>query len=515
MTISSRFVVGWSGWALGAALALGACGESSPFDPRTDHETLVPEHARLDTPEPRNASRVDERESLLAEGWGEVSSGPGETHVARVLGGGSAPATGAQPVRLAAFVHLADIQLTDDESPGRVARIDGPGITSAAYRPHDAYSCHLLAAMTRSIHTVDAALRDEQGVGLDFVLLGGDNIDNAQTNELRYLQELLGPAATVECDSGADDDPVPGLQPDPNDPKDPFDAPGLALPYYWVTGNHDVLVQGNLVPNALSQAEVTGGTSVGFARDWSQPGGPLGRTLAPDSERAYLSRAGLLEAVMADGSGHGVGAEQAASGRATYAFDVPDSRLRVIVVDSSAPRGAAGGVILHAELEGTIRPLFEAAAQDGKWVIVTAHHASASLGDGSGTGGAFEADAITPEEWNDFLSAQPHLLLSLVAHSHRHRLNELSGAEGSVFELLTASLADFPHQARVMEVTDEDNGYVRVRATCLNVSVQGDPVAAEGLRLGVLDYAVGWADSSESTPGDRNVDLYVPRPAGP
>ena len=274
MTISSRFVVGWSGWALGAALALGACGESSPFDPRTDHKMLVPEHARLDTPEPRNASRVDERESLLAEGWGEVSSGPGETHVARVLGGGSAPATGAQPVRLAAFVHLADIQLTDDESPGRVARIDGPGITSAAYRPHDAYSCHLLAAMTRSIHTVDAALRDEQGVGLDFVLLGGDNIDNAQTNELRYLQELLGPAATVECDSGADDDPVPGLQPDPNDPKDPFDAPGLALPYYWVTGNHDVLVQGNLVPNALSQAEVTGGTSVGFARDWSQPGGP-------------------------------------------------------------------------------------------------------------------------------------------------------------------------------------------------------------------------------------------------
>ena len=66
-----------------------------------------------------------------------------------------------------------------------------------------------------------------------------------KTNEVDWVLGVLSGADRIECDSGADDDPVAGPN---NDGKDPFKADGLAMPWKWVTGNHDVLVVGITVP---------------------------------------------------------------------------------------------------------------------------------------------------------------------------------------------------------------------------------------------------------------------------
>ena len=99
------------------------------------------------------------------------------------------------------------------------------------------------------------------------MVLGGDNADNAQQNELDWFLSILDGAPSVECDSGKDDDPVTG--PD-NDPKDPFVAEGLKVPWLWVTGNHDILNQGNfprpLTPRTRSGAIRSAGRATGRSR---------------------------------------------------------------------------------------------------------------------------------------------------------------------------------------------------------------------------------------------------------
>jgi hypothetical protein len=102
-------------------------------------------------------------------------------------------------------------------------------------------------------------------------------------------------------------------------------------------------------------------------------------------------------------------------------------------------------------------------------------------------------------------------LFSFTAHAHRHHVRTLAGATHSVVELTTASLADFPQQARLLELWDEDNGWLRLRATSIDPPVD-TPLLAEARKLAVLDWTTGWFDSPPTRPEDRNVDVWVKKP---
>jgi hypothetical protein len=107
----------------------------------------------------------------------------GEPVLPRTLDDSDPPAPGASPELLARFVHLADTQLSDDESPARLVTSTSQ---SGAFRPEEGYLCRMLNATVRTIN------RLHEDLPLDFVLLGGDNTDNAQTNELEWFMGVLG-----------------------------------------------------------------------------------------------------------------------------------------------------------------------------------------------------------------------------------------------------------------------------------------------------------------------------------
>ncbi len=341
--------------------------------PLTTEERLIP--SRIQSSEPVGDPRVPlDLELLLDEGYGEVMTIAGEPVLDATLDLDDAPEPGPAPHLLTRFVHLADAQLADDESPTRVALLDSPDALTSSFRPQEAHMCRVINAAARTINAVHAQRP------VDFVLLGGDNIDSAQSNELAWFMALLdGGPGQVHCDSGEDDDPVPG--PD-NDPKDPFTAVGLDVPWRWVNGNHDVLVQGNF--QVVAQASIAvGGAADGGTRDWSQPGGPIvSGPIVADPARELLSVQALLSAVAAGGDGHGVDEAVIDRGRALYDFPIEGTSLRVVVVDSAAATGAASGVIHGADVEDYLRPTLDAAESDGESVIVTSHHCSTSLGDG-------------------------------------------------------------------------------------------------------------------------------------
>jgi 3',5'-cyclic AMP phosphodiesterase CpdA len=471
----------------------------------TVEQRLEPKQAKEPKLTALNPALVESLPSFAAD-YGDVVVGAGEAHTGRTLDGSAVPNPGANPKRLVRFAHLADLQLSDDESPTRLGSFDNP-VTDAALRPQDANICRMVNAAVRTINSLHA--EDP----LSFVLLGGDNADSAQTNEVDWVMSILNGADRVECDSGNDDDPVPG--PD-NDGKDPFRAEGLKMPWKWVTGNHDILVQGNL-PVGPKMPVALGTIASGGTRDWSR-GGTVdkGDFVVADPRRALLDRPALMGKIASDGKDHGVGAEQKASGKAYHFFDVEGTSLRFLVLDTGAETGGADGVIHQADVDAFVKPALDDAKAKGKQVILASHHSVESLTTNGGAFGVEQADALTIDAWKSFIGQYDNVVFSMVAHTHKHRVRAIQPDGGHAWwEIMTSAIADFPHEFRIVEVWDQDNGWLMLRATCVDLDVEGDKVAAEGRRLGVIDFRSAWLPGDgRGEQADRNVELHIKKPGG-
>ncbi|MBL8607288.1 MAG: metallophosphoesterase [Myxococcales bacterium] len=471
----------------------------------TREATLVPTRPRQ-APVPPNPAKTDGQKGYLDQGFGELAAGPGEAYVTRTIDGSTPPAAGPNAKRVARFVHVADFQIADDESPTRLSGFDTPAATSSAARPQDAELCRMANA---SVRTINALHKKE---AFDFVLLGGDNADSAQTNEVEWVLSILSGAPSVECDSGDDNDPVPGAD---NDGKDPFVAEGLVPKWLWVTGNHDVLVQGNN-PVGPNSAKALGQNAPGGTRDYGESGGNVrsGEFVVADPKRALLDRKALMAKIAADKDGHGIGAKQKETGKAIFTHDVPGSPLRMLVIDTSAETGGAEGIIHRADIDAQIKPALDAAKAEGKWVVLASHHATSSLSLDGGTFGTKQADAVTEAEWEALVGGYPNVLFSMVGHTHQHRVKAISPQGGHAFwEVMTAAIADFPHQFRTIEIFDQDNGWVMMRATAVDFSIDGDAVAARGRKLGTMDWTSGWLPGDgPGQANERNVELWIKKP---
>lgn len=219
-----------------------------------------------------------------------------------------APASGDRGKRRAStlfFAQLTDTHVLDEESPLRAEFVDrvGPPLTSA-YRPNEGLSPQVLESMVRRVRGLKSPV---SGKPLALVMTTGDNSDNTQRNEVRWLIDELDGGRTVNPDSGragtcglADDgsryDGVRGggeyYEPDASGPgpdgpgyapdeaenlaragrasqvrdhpglfeamNEPYRATGLGIPWYGIFGNHDGLIQGNQGRNEAFEALAVG-----------------------------------------------------------------------------------------------------------------------------------------------------------------------------------------------------------------------------------------------------------------
>jgi 3',5'-cyclic AMP phosphodiesterase CpdA len=472
--------------------------------------TLSPTHARQSYKDGPNPAAPDARDNYLKNGFGDTAPGPGWSYVTRVIDGSTPPAPGPNAKRLLRFAHVPDFQLMDDESPTRLGGFDAADLTTSALRPQDPDMCRMANAAVRTVNALNK--KDP----ISFVLLGGDNADSAQDNEVDWFLQILGGAPEVECDSGGDDDIVPG--PD-NDGKDPFVAEGLAVPFKWVTGNHDVLVQGNLPVDQRQRDLAIGNVASGGTRDYALPGGPnnTGDFVIVDQKRKLLSRVELMQKVSSHGDGHGLGEANRQSGKAFYTFDAPGTPIRFVILDSAAETGGSEGVLHMADWDKFIKPALDQAKAEKKWVILASHHSVTNLTADGGAFGAKQADAILPDQWKTLVGGYDNVVFSIVGHSHEHRVRPIQPAQGHAWwEVMTSAIADYPHQFRVIEIFDQDNGWIMLRGTCVDLAVDGDPVAAEGRKLGVIDFTSGWVGGANGDgpgkPEDRNVEIWIKKP---
>ena len=473
-----------------AAAALGGCGGDEPA-PRAGGSTL-------------QATLVDR------DGDGALERGPGEPLRDRTeLGRAGRP--GAV---LATFAQITDAHVRDEESPARVPFLDRlGGAFRSTFRPQEALSPQVLAAAVRAVNRARP----------DAVLVTGDLLDSAAEAELDQALALLD-GGRVEPDTGArgydgvqlasDPDPL-FYRPDLDAPRHPglmaaaqrpFAAAGLAAPWLPAVGNHDVLVQGEVPPTARIDALATGsrmvvgldpallperGADSAAAVDALLAAGAPGRSLRvpADPARRILRPAELLARLT--GRRAAAPAVRGAAGRARldYAADL-GPRARVLVLDTADRAGGSRGRLLPAQLRRLRSELRRAA---GRAIVVVAHNPLES------TEGGAEALAA--------LDATPGVVAVVHGNGHRNTIRPRRTALGGYWLVGTASLADFPQQARAFRLRAAEDGYV---LETWMLDHDGAGLAGAARELAFLDAQGGRPQRFAGARGDRNVRLFVP-----
>jgi 3',5'-cyclic AMP phosphodiesterase CpdA len=454
------------------------------------------------------------REGTWKGEGGELEPGPGAPLLGRTELAPAAPLGR----RLATLGHLTDAHVMDAESPARVPFLSqlGPPFNST-FRPQEALTAQVM----------DGAVRAIDALAPDAVIQGGDLIDNVQENELlRGLALLAG--GRVDPGSGArryhgvqeagDADPF-YYRPDIDAPRYPgllaaatrrFQAAGLKAPWYPVLGDHDLLVQGILAPTELTDRVARGGRAV-----WRLPSGlkaPAGAdgpaAAAPDGLpdpgvfepliRRLLTAPGV-EVPADPGRGELSAAtvvaklRRAASlppGRALldYTFDL-GPKLRVIVLDLVRRGGGSDGIVHPGQSDWLERQLARAG---DRWVLVVTHQPLTNSVGGS---------AVLA-----LLDRHPRVVAALSGHTHENRIEPRKGPGGGYWLISTASLVDYPQQARALRLHETPGGGVALQTWMLDhVPAELGDISRE---LSYLDAQGGRPQGFAGSARDRNVTLF-------
>ncbi|MGI8593360.1 MAG: hypothetical protein ACR2ML_03160 [Solirubrobacteraceae bacterium] len=464
----------------------------------------------------RPSSSTLEATYVDADGDGVLELGPGEPLIDR-----TELAPRARPGRaLATLVQISDAHVRDEESPARVPAIDRLGSPfESTFRPQEALTAQVLAATVRSAN----ALRPSG------VLVSGDLADNAQANELEAsLAALRG--GVVRPDSGspgydgvqAASDPDPFFyRPDVDAPRfpglldraqRPFRSPGLRVPWFPVAGNHDLLLAGEAPPTAATAAVAVGDRATaardpasllppGAAEAGATPGlvdravadalsGPTRRVPA-DPARRLLDPTRAVDRLRRAAGAPGTGP------RLDYAVDL-GPRVRLVVLDTVDRDGGSGATVAADQLAWLDRQL---AAAGPRWVLLASHQPLAS----SQGGRAVLARA----------DRSPRVIATIAGHTHRNRIRPRRTPAGGYWLIETASLVDFPQQARALRLRATTGGGVAIETWMLDHDDRGaaGALAATSRRLAFLDVQGGRPQRFAGSRRARNVRLYRGRAA--
>jgi 3',5'-cyclic AMP phosphodiesterase CpdA len=400
----------------------------------------------------------------------------------------------------------------DEESPARVPFLDrlGPPFTPT-FRPQEAESPQILDAAVRAL--------DREHPQATFVT--GDLVDNAQENELDQALAVLR-GGRVDPNSGGPgydgvqevDSPDPFFyRPDVDAPRHagllaaaqrPFTAAGLRGPWYPAVGNHDVLVQGEVPPTPAIDRVAVGDRLVATLdpdlrppRDESDAAAAAarllgqdvvrrdGRPVPADPRRRLLSSRQVVARLASAG-----GVRPAQPGRLDYTVDVGPS-LRAVVLDSANRSGGARGRIPAAEVAWLREQLARAGS---RWIVVFAHH---SLVTSEGGEAALAA-----------LDAAPRVVAVVTGHTHRNSIVPRRVAGGGYWLIGTASLAEWPQQARMFRLRAAGGGGAVLETWMVDQDGRG--VAGPARELSYLDAQGGRPTGDRGRPQDRNARLAVP-----
>jgi metallophosphoesterase (TIGR03767 family) len=468
-----------------------------------------------------------------------LAAGPGEPRLR--IRGAEAPSgvagtaeTSGRRRSLAHLAQVSDLQLADVKSPGRfeffevLRGLPRTGSFVPAQRPQEAL---LPRAFDSVLRTLELCRSRETGAPLDLVVSTGDNLDNAQWNELQWYLGLMaggvvdvGGAQTYQGvqaagwpgdlawkpDGGADRwrtdhgyPTIPGLI---ETALAPFQAGGLSVPWLSCFGNHDGLPLGEVIPTEGYRSHV-----LSSRKPFELPAGfdPLAHEtdlfvhperflsgpsleVAPDAARRVVGRREFVEAhLRAPGrpEGHGYSSWNLEAGVTYFSYDV-SPLVRVIVLDTANLDGFHAGSIgarqrtwleerlldCHSScLAADGRPM--SGGGDDRLVVLASHHGLQTMTNLRQSEIGLEDDhpRVGGDELMALLRRFPNVVLWLNGHTHWNQIrlhrsyHRDRGDQVSLVEVTTCSIADWPSQGRLVElVVDEASGALSVLTTMVD-----------------------------------------------
>ena len=484
---------------------------------------------------------------------------------------------------IAAFIHLSDIHICDASSPARLEfldRIADPDNPLSAivpyigtYRAQEFLTTQVLEAMVVAANQIKRA--PLTGAAIDAVVITGDVVDNAQSNELNWYKTILdgglvnpksGDLVRSEAShsSNADlydihyyhpDGPPTGLPADrPHLLHDfphfkgtlagsetAFTAKGLNHKWFAVHGNHDALLQGTAVPTPELNQIAQGSRKLSGLKDFSDLTnlftgfGEVGPALypsidhlitnevTPDENRALINLEEWVDIHTNCNHDHGLDKEQS---QMAYWYRNIGAELRLIALDTVNRFGGWQGC-LHREQFTWLEDVLEASKE--KYVVLASHHPLENLfNDYVPVGVA--APALEPEV-QALLEKYPNVILWFAGHVHDHKIAQRKNSDGThaFWEIRTASHIDWPQQSRVIEIVRSNNKKIAIGTVVFDHAGPADfnggpeeltdPIALAGLSR--LLAANDWQRQSkgpydiellEGQPEDRNIWLWANDP---
>jgi hypothetical protein len=487
---------------VGTALIGAGCGTARPLAPDPGGSTLRTTYQDV-------------------QGTGVLTPARGEPLRPRAELGPRARATGL----LATIAHVTDAHVLDAESPARVTFLDRLGAPfQSTFRPQETMTAQVLAGALGAIRALSP----------DAVIQGGDLIDNDQSNELALALAVLkggraspgsGAPGYFGVQSPVDADPF-YYRPDLDAPRHPgllqaatrgFTSPGLRGPWYPVLGDHDILVAGEIAPTAQTRALALGDQALwdlpprltvppGLAASRSAAGGV---EVSPDGPPSpglvgrFLEQAlrGPKVRVPPDPARRELDPDEAVGDLRTasrqpatgplldYRADI-GPHVRVLVLDLARRGGGSGGLVHPGQSDWLANEL---AVAGERWILFISHQPLTS----SQGGGQILA----------LLDRHPRVIAAISGHIHRNRILARPTQAGGYWLISTASLIDYPQQARALRVLATADGGVAIQTWMLD-HVSAGELGTISRQLAYLDAQGGRPQGFRGDWRDRNVTLY-------
>ena len=458
-------------------------------------------------------------------------------HDVRTDLGGVAP-TGAGD-RLISVAHLSDLHVLDAASPARAEWVELEGDDPLwhpllhMHRPYDTLTLPALLAHVRTI-------RERP---FDLAITTGDNIDNAQRNELdAYIAMFAGGTAALSAHGSAQDpstgahaEPWPFWSPDAavtdtwralgypaveqflERASAPLTSPGIGVPWTSVPGNHDLMRQGTALPNPALEAIATGA-----AKSLTHPPGFLPR----DPLSLYLDEPehfsdGPSFAIRADPSRRAVDrtewiAAHVEAGALGYTGTHTDTGLidavidtdhvRFVLLDTNHPDGDYQGSIGRGQLAWLEERLAEVDRVPGRLAVLVSHHGADTLVNERGN----DPDRLLGDALTAVVHRHPSAVAWLVGHRHINRIEPRPGTSGGFWEITTCSVIDWPSQTRSVEIVRHADASLEIVCTMLDHDDEANGLATLHRDLARRFTSTGVATRMAGRAGDGDVRLVLP-----